>query len=71
LNRFFSRSAEQSLPFLKMLHGAKDFAWGPEQAAAFESLKQYLSELATLTSPDPVSPLLLYIPASQSAVGAS
>jgi hypothetical protein len=35
LNRFISKSAEQSLPFLKTLHGAKDFAWGPEQAAAF------------------------------------
>jgi hypothetical protein len=30
LNRFISWSTEQSLPFLKMLHGAKDFTWGPE-----------------------------------------
>jgi hypothetical protein len=52
LNRFISKSAERSLPFLKTLRGAKDFAWGPEQAAAFASLKQYLSELAVLTSPD-------------------
>jgi hypothetical protein len=28
LNRFISRSAEQSLSFLKTLRGAKDFAWG-------------------------------------------
>ena len=49
LNRFISKSAEHSLPFLKTLCGAKDFAWGPEQAAAFESLKQHLSDLATLT----------------------
>jgi hypothetical protein len=41
LNRFISRSAERSLPFLKTLCGAKDFTWGPEQAVAFESLKQY------------------------------
>jgi hypothetical protein len=41
---------------------------GPEQAAAFESLKQYLFDLATLTSPDPELPLLLYITASPSAV---
>jgi hypothetical protein len=27
LNRFISRSVEQSLPFLKILRGAKDFAW--------------------------------------------
>jgi hypothetical protein len=30
LNRFTSKSAERSLPFLKTLRGAKDFAWGPE-----------------------------------------
>jgi hypothetical protein len=39
LNRFISKSAEWSLPFLKTLCGAKDFVWGPEQAAAFASLK--------------------------------
>jgi hypothetical protein len=68
LNRFISKSAERSLPFLRTLRGAKDFAWGPEQAAAFASLKQYLSELAILTSPDPLLPLLLYIAASPHAV---
>jgi hypothetical protein len=71
LNRFISKSAERSLPFLKTLHGAKDFAWGPEQAAAFESLKQHLSDLATLASPDPSLPLLLYIAASPCAVSAA
>jgi hypothetical protein len=58
LNRFISKSAE-------------DFAWGPEQAATFASLKQYLSELAILTSPDPSLPLLLYIAASPHAVSAA
>jgi hypothetical protein len=71
LNRFISRSAERSLPFLKTLRGAKDFAWGPEQAAAFASLKQYLSELAILTSPDSSLPLLLYVVASPHAVSAA
>jgi hypothetical protein len=70
LNRFISKSAEQSLPFLKTLRGAKDFAWGPEQAAAFASLKQHLSELAILTSPNPSLPLLLYVAASPHAVSA-
>jgi hypothetical protein len=70
LNKFISKSVERSLPFLKTLRGAKDFAWGPEQAAAFASLKQYLSELAILTSPDPSLPLLLYIAASPHAVSA-
>jgi hypothetical protein len=71
LNRFISKSAERSLPFLKMLHGAKYFAWGPEQAAAFASLKQHLSELATLTSPNPLLPMLLYVAASPHAVSAA
>jgi hypothetical protein len=70
LNRFISKSAERSLPFLKTLHGAKDFAWGPKQAATFASLKQHLSDLAILTSPDPSLPLLLYIVASPYAVSA-
>jgi hypothetical protein len=30
LSRFISKSAERSLPFLKTLHGVKDFAWEPE-----------------------------------------
>jgi ribonuclease HI len=70
LNRFISKSAERSLPFLKTLRGTKDFAWGPEQAAAFASLKQHLSELAILTNPNPSLPLLLYVAASPHAVSA-
>jgi hypothetical protein len=49
----------------------KDFVWSPEQAAAFESLRQHMSDLATLASPDPSLPLLLYIAASHSAVSAT
>jgi ribonuclease HI len=71
LNRFISKSAERSLPFLKTLRGAKDFAWGPEQAAAFASLKQHMLELAILTSPNPSLPLLLYVAASPHAVSAA
>jgi hypothetical protein len=71
LNRFTSKSTERSLPFLKTLHGAKGFSWGPEQAAVFESLKQHLSDLATLTSPNPSLLLLLYIAASPCAVSAA
>jgi hypothetical protein len=71
LNRFISKSAEWSLPFLNTLCGAKDFAWGPEQATAFASLKQHLLDLAIITSPDPSLPLLLYIAASPYAVSAA
>jgi ribonuclease HI len=71
LNRFISKFAERSLPFLKTLCGTKDFMWGPEQAAAFESLKQHLSDLATFSSPDPSLPLVLYIATSTCAVSAA
>jgi hypothetical protein len=71
LNRFILKSAERSLPFLKTLRGAKDFAWGLEQAIAFELLKKHLSNLATLASPDPSLPLVLYIAASPCAVSAA
>jgi hypothetical protein len=71
LNRFISKSAERSLPFLKTLRDAKDFAWGPDQVAAFASLKQHLSELAILISPNPSLPLLLYVAASPHVVSAT
>jgi hypothetical protein len=71
LNSFISKSTERSLPFLKTLRGAKDFVWGLEQAVAFESLKQHMSNLATLTSPGPSLPLLLYIAASHRVVRAA
>jgi hypothetical protein len=71
LNRFISKSTERSLPFLKTLRGAKDFVWGSEQATAFESLKEHMLDLATLASPDPSLPLLLYIAASPCAVSAA
>ena len=53
LNRFISRSAEKSLPFFKVLKGSENFHWGPEQDKAFEDLKQYLENLAVMTSPSP------------------
>jgi hypothetical protein len=53
------------------MRGAKDSTRGLKQAAAFESLKQYLFDLATLTSLDPALPLLLYIAASPSVVSAT
>jgi hypothetical protein len=70
LNRFILKSAEWSLPFIKVLRGARDFAWGPEQAAAFEDLKSYLADLTTLSSPTRGAELLLYLAASHHAVSA-
>jgi hypothetical protein len=59
LNRFIARSAEWSLPFFTVLRGANKFEWGEPQQKAFEELKEYLSSLTTLSSPEPNEPLLL------------
>jgi hypothetical protein len=71
LNRFISRSTERNLPFFEILKSAKVFQWGPAQQKAFEELKQYLIDLATLTPPSSGTPLLLYVAASHSAVSAT
>ena len=70
LNRFILQSAEKSLPFFKVLKGSKNFHWGPEQDKAFDDLKQYLENLAVMTSPSLGTELLLYIATSSSAVSA-
>jgi hypothetical protein len=68
LNRFMSRSAEQSLLFFEVLKSADVFQWGPSQHQAFEELKDYLIKLTTLSPPSLGAPLLLYVPASQSTM---
>ena len=54
-----------------MLKGSENFHWGPEQDKAFEDLKQYLKNLAVMTSPSPGAELLLYIATLSSAVSAT
>ena len=54
-----------------MLKGFENFQWCPEQDKAFEDLKQYLENLAVMTSPLPDAELLLYIVTSSSAVSAA
>ena len=63
--------AKKSLPSFKVLKSSKNFQWGPEQDKAFEDLKQYLENLAVMTSPSPEAELLLYITTSSSAVSAA
>jgi hypothetical protein len=70
LNIFISRSTERNLPFFEVLKSAEVFQWGPTQQKAFEELKQYLIELATLTPPSLEASLLLYVAASHAAVSA-
>ena len=71
LNRFISKSAEQSLPIFQALKGTKrDFSWGPLQQHAFEEIKSYLSKPNTLTTPTPGAELFLYVSATESVVSA-
>jgi hypothetical protein len=70
LNRFIPRAAERSLPFFQVLRSAKKFQWSEPQKQAFRELKDYLSTMTKLCPPEPKSPLLLYVSASNSAVSA-
>jgi hypothetical protein len=70
LNRFIPRAAERSLPFFQVLRNAKNFQWSEPQKRAFQELKDYLSNMTKLCPPEPKSPLLLYVSASNSAVSA-
>jgi hypothetical protein len=70
LNRFIPRAAERSLPFFQVLRSSKNFQWSETQKQAFQQLKDYLSNMTKLCPPEPRSPLLLYVSASNSAVSA-
>jgi hypothetical protein len=71
LNRFISRSAEQSLPLFKALKGRGKIEWGPEQSKAFTELKAYIWDMAILSPPLLSEPLFLYVVASKAAVSAA
>jgi hypothetical protein len=68
LNWFIPRATERSLPFFQVLRSSKNFQWSEAQKQAFQELKDYLSNMTKLCPPEPKSPLLLYLFASNSAV---
>jgi hypothetical protein len=68
LNRYIPRAAERSLPFFQVLRSSKNFQWSETQKQAFQELKDYLSNMTKLCPPEPRSPLLLYVSASNSAI---
>ncbi|GJX28574.1 reverse transcriptase domain-containing protein [Tanacetum coccineum] len=73
LNRFLSKSAERSLPFLDMLKkctNKKDFRWTEAAGAAFLEIKKLVSELPTLTTPKKGETLMMYLAAANEAVSA-
>jgi len=71
LNRFISKSAERCLPFFKALKGSGNMEWGEEQVKTFEALKQYIENLAVMSSPSEKTELLLYIATSGTTVSAA
>jgi hypothetical protein len=70
LNRFIPRAAKRACLFFQVLRGSKNFQWSEAQKQAFQELKDYLSNMTKLCTPEPKSPLLLYLSASNSAVSA-
>ncbi|GJR71640.1 reverse transcriptase domain-containing protein [Tanacetum coccineum] len=73
LNRFLSKSAERSLPFLDTLKkctNKKDFKWTKAAEAAFLEMKKLVSELPTLTTPKKGETLMMYLAAANEAFSA-
>ncbi|GJT81437.1 reverse transcriptase domain-containing protein [Tanacetum coccineum] len=73
LNRFLSKSAEHSLPFLDTLKkctNKKDFRWTEAAEAAFLEMKKLVSGLPTLTTPKKGETLMMYLAAANEAVSA-
>ncbi|GKB72000.1 reverse transcriptase domain-containing protein [Tanacetum coccineum] len=73
LNRFLSKSAENSLPLFKTLKKCikkSDFHWTPEAEQSFTQLKQHLSKLPLLVAPKPKEELIVYLAVSQGAISA-
>jgi hypothetical protein len=54
-----AKLVEQSLPFFAVLRGSRSFQWGPEQQAAFDTLKDHIQKLPTLASLQSDQPLIL------------
>ncbi|KAJ0868727.1 putative nucleotidyltransferase, Ribonuclease H [Helianthus annuus] len=73
LNRFLANHAAKSFPFIKTLRNCmkkNQFQWTPEAENAFREMKDCLIKLPTLTAPNKGEPLVLYLSASDRAVGA-
>ena len=61
LNRFISWSVGRCRPFFLLINKWKDFEWTEECAQAFQQLKEYLSHLPIMSSPETDEVLFAYI----------
>lgn len=70
LTKFVSKSAEKALPFFRILRGNKKFNLngGDEQKQTLEEEKAHFKKLPTITRPDLVDKLQLYVSVSEKTV---
>ncbi|KAM2243034.1 hypothetical protein PS2_009830 [Malus domestica] len=67
---FISNLAGCYQPFSRLMKMDVPFIWDEACHNAFESIKKYLSSPPVLGAPVPAKPLILYIAAQESSVGA-
>ncbi|KAM1159187.1 hypothetical protein ACFX19_032962 [Malus domestica] len=70
IRRFISNLAGRCQPFSRLMKKDVPFIWDEACHNAFESIKKYLSSPPVLGAPVPGKPLILYIAAQESSVGA-
>ncbi|KAM1620292.1 hypothetical protein ACFXTN_017280 [Malus domestica] len=70
IRRFISNLAGCCQPFNRLMKKDVPFVWDKACNNAFESIKKYLSSPPVLGAPVPGKPLILYIAAQESSVGA-
>lgn len=68
LSHFISCSADQNLPFFKILWKATCFQWDEHCEKGFQKLKDYLVQLPILAKPTSQEKLWVYLSVSEVAV---
>nr|GEU63416.1 hypothetical protein [Tanacetum cinerariifolium] len=71
LNRFLSKSAEESLSFFKTLKKCakkSDFQWTAEAEMTFKQMKRLIAELPMLTATKEKEELIMYLAAAKEAI---
>lgn len=70
VRRFISQLADKCQPFTHLLCKDTSFKWDPICQRSFDKLKEYLANSPILVPPIPGRPLILYISATTTALGA-
>lgn len=70
IQRFIAQLADKCNPFQHLIHKNIKFKWDDNCQQAFQILKDYLLNTPVLMPPIPNQPLLLYISATSTALGA-